>query len=42
MIPMRLFSLRGFAAGNPAGFALYGSMYGVVFFLPQFPGRAGQ
>jgi len=41
MIPMRLFSLRGFAAGNPAGFALYASMYGVVFFLPQFLAAQG-
>jgi MFS family permease len=36
MIPMRLFASRAFAAGNAAGFALYASMYGVVFFLPQF------
>lgn len=36
MIPMRLFASRGFAAGNAVGFALYSSMYGVVFFLPQF------
>ena len=41
MIPMRLFSLRGFAAGNAAGFALYASMYGVVFFLPQFLAAQG-
>jgi EmrB/QacA subfamily drug resistance transporter len=36
MLPMRLFASTGFAAGNTAGFALYASMYGVVFFLPQF------
>ena len=36
MVPMRLFALRGFAAGSAAGFALYASLYGVVFFLPQF------
>ena len=36
MVPMRLFGLRGFSAGSAAGFALYASMYGVVFFLPQF------
>ena len=36
MIPMRLFASRGFSAGNAVGFALYASMYGVVFFLPQF------
>jgi len=41
MIPMRLFSLRGFAAGNAAGFTLYASMYGVVFFLPQFLAAQG-
>ena len=41
MIPMRLFTLRGFAAGNAAGFALYASMYGVVFFLPQFLAAQG-
>jgi EmrB/QacA subfamily drug resistance transporter len=36
MVPMRLFGLRNFAAGSAAGFALYASLYGVVFFLPQF------
>jgi EmrB/QacA subfamily drug resistance transporter len=36
MVPMRLFGLRSFAAGSAAGFALYASLYGVVFFLPQF------
>jgi len=41
MIPMRLFSLRGFAAGNAAGFTLYASMYGVVFFLPQLLAAQG-
>lgn len=36
LLPIRLFASIGFAAGNVAGFALYSSMYGVVFFLPQF------
>ncbi len=36
MLPVRLFASSGFAAGNMAGFALYASMYSVVFFLPQF------
>jgi EmrB/QacA subfamily drug resistance transporter len=36
MVPMRLFGSRRFAAGNAVGFLLYASMYGVVFFLPQF------
>jgi len=36
MVPMRLFGSRGFSAGNAAGFFLYASMYGVLFFLPQF------
>ncbi|MBV8835643.1 MAG: MFS transporter [Alphaproteobacteria bacterium] len=36
MVPMRLFGARGFSAGNAAGFCLYASMYGVLFFLPQF------
>src|SRR5262249_50786811 len=33
---MRLFAARNFSAGNAAGFCLYASMYGVLFFLPQF------
>lgn len=36
MVPMRLFGARAFSAGNAAGFCLYASMYGVLFFLPQF------
>jgi EmrB/QacA subfamily drug resistance transporter len=36
MVPMRLFAARNFSAGNAAGFCLYASMYGVLFFLPQF------
>jgi EmrB/QacA subfamily drug resistance transporter len=36
MVPMRLFGSRSFSAGNAVGFLLYGSMYGVVFLLPQF------
>ena len=36
LLPMRFFTERGFAAGNAAAFALFGSMYGVVFFMAQF------
>lgn len=36
MLPMRLFASTGFLAGNAVSFALYASMYGVLFFLPQF------
>ncbi|MEN3374802.1 MAG: hypothetical protein V7604_157 [Hyphomicrobiales bacterium] len=36
MVPMRLFASRSFSAGNAVGFLLYGSMYAVVFLLPQF------
>ena len=36
MVPMRLFYARAFASGIVASFLFYASMYGVVFFLPQF------
>jgi len=41
MVPMRLFSSRAFASGNTAAFLYSASMYGVLFFLPQFL-QAGQ
>jgi hypothetical protein len=41
MVPMRLFYARAFASGIVASFLFYASMYGVVFFLPQFF-QAGQ
>lgn len=36
MIPLDFFKSVAFTGGNVATFLLYGSMYGVVFFLPQF------
>jgi EmrB/QacA subfamily drug resistance transporter len=36
MLPMRLFRSRAFSAGNASGFLLYGSIFVVAFFLPQF------
>jgi EmrB/QacA subfamily drug resistance transporter len=36
MLPMRYFRSRAFSAGNAAGFLLYGSIFGVAFFVPQF------
>ncbi|WP_125591180.1 MFS transporter [Companilactobacillus jidongensis] len=36
MIPSDYFKSVTFTGGNIATFLLYGSMYGVVFFLPQF------
>ena len=36
MVPMRLFRARAFSSGTAASFLFYASMYGVVFFLPQF------
>lgn len=36
MIPLNLFKSNIFSGGNIATFLLYASMYGVVFFLPQF------
>lgn len=36
MIPMSLFKSKVFTGGNIATFFMYVSMYGVVFFLPQY------
>ena len=36
MVPMRFFRARAFSSGVAASFLFYASMYGVVFFLPQF------
>ena len=36
MLPMRLFALRGFSAGNAAIFLLNASLTGAVFFTAQF------
>jgi EmrB/QacA subfamily drug resistance transporter len=36
MVPMRLFRSRAFSSGIVAGFLLYGTLYGVLFLLPQF------
>jgi EmrB/QacA subfamily drug resistance transporter len=36
MVPMRFFPSRAFALGIAASFFFYASMYGVLFFLPQF------
>ena len=36
MVPMRLFRARAFSSSIASSFLLYASMYGVVFFLPQF------
>ena len=36
MLPMRLFRSRAFAAGNAAGFGMFASIFGTVFFLAQF------
>jgi EmrB/QacA subfamily drug resistance transporter len=36
MLPPRLFRTRAFAAGNAAGFCLFGSIFGSVFFMAQF------
>ncbi len=41
MIPMTFFKSVTFTGGNVATFLLYASMYGVVFFLPQFLQVAG-
>jgi MFS family permease len=35
-VPMRFFRAHAFSSGVAASFLFYGSMYGVVFFLPQF------
>jgi EmrB/QacA subfamily drug resistance transporter len=36
MLPLRLFGSRAFSAGNAAGFFLFGSVFGAVFFMAQF------
>jgi len=36
MLPMRFFRSDAFASGIASSFFLYASMYGVLFFLPQF------
>jgi EmrB/QacA subfamily drug resistance transporter len=36
MLPMRFFRSRAFSSGIAASFLFYGSMYSVLFFLPQF------
>jgi EmrB/QacA subfamily drug resistance transporter len=36
MVPMRLFRSRAFSSGIAASFLFYASMYGTLFFLPQF------
>ena len=36
MVPMRFFHSHAFASGIASSFFFYASMYGVLFFLPQF------
>jgi len=36
MVPMRLFRSRAFSSGNAAGFFLFGSIQGTLFFMAQF------
>ncbi|GHP13980.1 MFS transporter [Lentilactobacillus fungorum] len=36
MVPLNLFKRSPFSGGNISTFLLYASMYGVVFFLPQY------
>ena len=36
MLPMRLFTARGFAAGNASGFLMFGALFSAVFFMAQF------
>jgi EmrB/QacA subfamily drug resistance transporter len=36
MVPMRLFRIQAFAAGNLANFLLYATLYSAVFFIAQF------
>lgn len=36
LVPLRYFRSAVFTGGNIATFLLYGAMYGVVFFLPQY------
>jgi EmrB/QacA subfamily drug resistance transporter len=44
MVPLGLFRLRGFAAGNAAGLFLYAALYGSLFFAAQYfqTGRGDQ
>src|SRR3981189_2916223 len=37
MVPMRLFRSRALSSGIAATFLLYGTLYSVLFLLPQFP-----
>ncbi len=36
MVPLRLFAIRGFAAGNAVTLFLYASLHGAVFFMAQY------
>ncbi|MEV6906137.1 MFS transporter [Amycolatopsis sp. NPDC051071] len=36
MLPMRFFRLRAFATANAANFCVFASLYGTLFFLPQY------
>ncbi|MFE5505419.1 MFS transporter [Amycolatopsis japonica] len=36
MLPMRFFRLRAFSAANAANFCVFASLYGTLFFLPQY------
>jgi MFS family permease len=36
MVPMRLFRSRAFSAGNAAGFFMFATLYGALFFMAQF------
>jgi EmrB/QacA subfamily drug resistance transporter len=36
MLPLRFFRSRAFSAANSAGFLLYATLYGAVFFVTQF------
>ncbi|WP_344263624.1 DHA2 family efflux MFS transporter permease subunit [Actinomadura napierensis] len=36
MVPLELFRLRGFAAGNATGVFMYASLYGSLFFAAQY------
>ena len=36
MLPMKFFRIRAFWSANAANFALYGSVYGILFLLAQF------
>ncbi len=36
MLPMRLFRIRAFSTANAANFALFGSLFGTLFFLAQY------